>query len=117
MLEKQVAWAKENGFKHFYWTHDINNKALNALYQHKKRYLHGDNTFFETGYFKQLMLEPNILFHDSPKSNMLQYVYSIYLDTDFVWEPKSNIIKYIHNGDIKISSMEILNAENIIRNN
>lgn len=109
MLEKQIAWAKENKFKHVYWTHDITNKALNALYQHKRKYTQGDNTFFDTDYYKQLTLETDILFRDSPKSDMLQYIYSIYLDLDYNWKPKSSVIEYKHNGNIK------LNAEDIIR--
>ena len=44
MMKHQIAWAKENGFKHYYWTHDVNDRAINKLFQHKRTYIIGDNS-------------------------------------------------------------------------
>ena len=37
MGEKQVQWARQKGFEILYITHDITNKAINRLYQRKRK--------------------------------------------------------------------------------
>ena len=99
MMKHQIAWAKENGFKHYYWTHDVNDKAINKLFQHKRTYIIGDNSWFSDEDYKKLTLEKELLFHDSPKSDMLQYIYSYYIDESYVWKPTKAIIEHSHNGE------------------
>lgn len=91
MGEHQIAWAREQGFQILYITHDINNRAINALYQRKKKmtvptfheWTHGE-------WYNNLELEKNFLFKTG---DMLQYVYSIRLQNpDFIWQPKSDYI-------------------------
>tara|TARA_A100001011_G_scaffold369063_1_gene424016 strand:- start:6822 stop:7442 length:621 start_codon:yes stop_codon:yes gene_type:complete len=108
MMKHQIAWAKENGFKHYYWTHDVNDRAINKLFQHKRTYIVGDNSWFTDDDYKKLTLEKELLFHDSPKSDMLQYIYSYYIDESYVWNPTKAVIQYNHTGD-NINSQEILN--------
>ena len=108
MMKHQIAWAKENGFKHYYWTHDVNDRAINKLFQHKRTYIVGDNSWFSDEDYKKLTLEKKLLFHDSPKSDMLQYIYSYYIDESYIWKPTKAIIQYNHTGD-NINSQEILN--------
>ena len=108
MMKHQIAWAKENGFKHYYWTHDVNDRAINKLFQHKRTYIVGDNSWFTDNDYKKLTLEKELLFHDSPKSDMLQYIYSYYIDESYIWKPTKAIIQYNHTGD-NINSQEILN--------
>ena len=107
MMKHQIAWAKENGFKHYYWTHDVNDRAINKLFQHKRTYIVGDNSWFSDADYKKLTLEKKLLFHDSPKSDMLQYIYSYYIDESYIWKPTKAIIQYNHTGD-NINSQEIL---------
>lgn len=100
MMKHQIAWAKANGFKHYYWTHDVNDRAINQLFQHKRKYTTGDNSWFNDADYKQFVLEPDLLFHDSPKSDMLQFIYSYYIDDSYVWRPTKCVIAYEHNGEI-----------------
>tara|TARA_Y100000590_G_scaffold457665_1_gene610775 strand:- start:239 stop:856 length:618 start_codon:yes stop_codon:yes gene_type:complete len=100
MMKHQIAWAKENGFKHYYWTHDVNDKAINKLFQHKRTYIVGDNSWFEDEDYKKLTLETDLVFHDSPKSDMIQFVYSYYIDPNYKWEPIRAVIWHKHNGII-----------------
>jgi len=36
ILPLQIDWAKKRGFKILYFTHDVNNRAINLMYQHKR---------------------------------------------------------------------------------
>lgn len=98
-LREMVPWGKENGYKLLYWTHDVTNVALNALYQRKRTYaLSGDNQWFHEYPYTELQFEKNILFKTG---EMLQFVYSIYLDNEFKWNPAGNhMIHYPHNGEV-----------------
>lgn len=102
MMKKQIAWAREKGFKHYYWTHDVKDKAINELFQHKRTYGLGDNDnqYFNDPDFLNLKLETGMVFRDTPKSDMIQFIYSYYIDPNYVWQPTKSIIKYNHNGII-----------------
>ena len=91
MLPYQVDWAKRNSFKVIYWTQDMNNKSLNALYQRRKK-MPGKSHFFESELYKSFNLQKDFLFKVSPKSDFLQYIYSRILQTGYVWIPKTNVI-------------------------
>ena len=102
MMKHQIAWARSNGFKHYWWTHDVKDRAINELFQHKRKYTSGDNSWFNDADFKQFVLENELLFHDSPKSDMLQFIYSYYIDDSYVWQPTKCVIAHKHNGVIDI---------------
>ena len=100
MGEDQIKWAREQGYQILYVTNDINNKALNDLYQRKRKMpLETFKKWTEGEWYKKLQLEKNFLFKTGP---MYQYVYSIRLfDPNFIWEPTSDHIVYeTHNGNI-----------------
>jgi len=99
MAEHQIKWAREKGFKILYITHDIKNKAINNLYQRKKKMTDKDFKKFTTGeWWTKLQLEKNFLF---TTGKMLQYVYSIRLQGDYDWQPVSDfIVKKEHDGQI-----------------
>jgi hypothetical protein len=102
MLTDQINWAKLNNLKVLYWTHSVNNKALNALYQHKKTMpFRGEAVpYFMTEDYKNFKLQKDMLFRVSMKSDFLQYVYANILEKDFIWRPISNtIIYYNHDGE------------------
>ena len=99
MAEHQINWAREKGFKILYITHDIKNKAINNLYQRKKKMTDKEFKKFTTGeWWTKLQLEKSFLF---TTGKMLQYVYSIRLQGDYDWQPQSDyIIKREHDGQI-----------------
>jgi len=99
MAEHQIKWAREKGFKILYITHDIRNKAINNLYQRKKKMTDKEFKKFTTGeWWTKLQLEKSFLF---TTGKMLQYVYSIQLQGDYDWQPVSDfIIKREHDGQI-----------------
>jgi hypothetical protein len=100
-LKNMVPWCQENDYKLLYWTHDVTNTALNALYQHRKTYASTtDNKWFYEWPYTELKFEKDILF---TTGSMLQFVYSIYIDPDFVWKPESDhIIHCHHNGMVPL---------------
>jgi len=102
MMKKQIEWARQKGFKHYYWTHDVKDTAINQLFQHKKTYGLGNknNQWFKDPDFVKLKLENDMLFHDSPQSYMFQFVYSYYIDPEYVWNPTKCVIKHSHQGTI-----------------
>ena len=99
MAEHQINWAREKGFKILYITHDIKNKAINNLYQRKKKMTDKEFKKFTTGeWWTKLQLEKSFLF---TTGKMLQYVYSIRLQGDYNWQPHSDyIITREHDGQI-----------------
>ena len=99
MGEHQIKWARERGFKILYITHDIKNKAINNLYQRRKQMT--DKAFKEHingEWYTKLQVEKSFLFKTG---DMLQYVYSIRLQGDYDWQPKSDyILEREHDGQI-----------------
>ena len=98
-LKEMIPWCIENDYKLLYWTHDVTNTALNALYQRKKTYAATtDNNWFHEWPYTELQFEKNLLFKTG---NMLQFVYSIYVISDFIWNPKGTFMYYYpHSGEI-----------------
>lgn len=95
MGAKQIQWARKNKFQILYVTHNVENRAINALYQRKKRMtVPSFKEFLNTEWYTKLTLENDFLFKTG---NMLQYVYSIRLqDPKFVWKPQSTHIVWNH---------------------
>ena len=101
MAEHQIKWAREKGYQILYITHDIKSKAINSLYQRKKKMTDKAFEQYTKGeWWNRLQLERKFLFKTG---DMLQYVYSIRLqDDNFKWNPKSKfIIEREHDGQIK----------------
>ena len=101
LMKYQLDWAKDNGFKHYYWTHEVKDVAINKLFQHKKKYVGGDNSWFADEDYKKMKLETDLVFHDSPKSDMIQFVYSYYIDPNYKWKPKTAVIWHQHTGQLE----------------
>jgi hypothetical protein len=100
MGEHQIQWARENNFEILYVTHDITKRAINALYQRRKKMtVPSFNQHTKGEWYNSLKLERDFLFKTG---DMLQYVYSIRLqDPNYVWKPKSEyIIQRTHDGKI-----------------
>jgi GNAT superfamily N-acetyltransferase len=112
MLEQQIPWARDNGFKILYWTHDIKNKALNAMYQHRRKMTDAAaSEWFEKDWYKEVKLDTRWLFHVSPKSDMLQYVYYVDLQREgYNWVPSRSVIWHEHDGQLSDFSSSFLNS-------
>jgi GNAT superfamily N-acetyltransferase len=84
--------AKEDGYKIQYMTHDVNAKAMNALYAHK-RYVPGHSKEpYKLESFQRIKKEPRFLFDVDPGSGFLQNVYYVDVDKDgYKWIPKTNV--------------------------
>lgn len=98
-LQQMVPWARSEGYKVLYWTHDVNNVALNALYQRKRVYgFGGDNSWFDQWPYTDLVFERGMLFKTG---SMLQFIYSIYLEDGFTWRPPrcDHIVYHQHDGE------------------
>ena len=93
MLPLQVEWAIENNYKLVYWTHDVNNRALNAMYQHK-RIMPNKQDFFNDPLYKSFEFQSGLRFITGRTT---QYVYSKKLDTTFNWSPKGNMVEHREN--------------------
>ena len=99
MGEHQIKWAREKGYKILYITHDINNITINKLYQRRKVMTVPSFKEHTKGeWYNNLQLEKNFLFKTK---DTLQYVYSIRLQGDYDWQPKSDfIVEREHDGKI-----------------
>lgn len=93
MADLQIEWARNKGYEILYITHDVNNKAINALYQRKKRMtVESFKEFTNTEWYQTLQLEKDFYFQTG---NIKQYVYTIKLkDPHFLWQPQSDFIIY-----------------------
>jgi hypothetical protein len=99
MGEHQIKWAREKGYKILYITHDITKTTINMLYQRRKKMTVPSFKEHTKGeWYNNLQLEKDFLFKTG---DMLQYVYSIRLQGDYDWQPKSDfIIMRKHDGKI-----------------
>lgn len=100
MGEHQIQWARENNFEILYITHDITKRAINNLYQRRKRMTVSSFDQHTKGeWYNSLQLEKGFLFKTG---DMLQYVYSIRLqNSNYVWKPQSKyIVERKHDGKI-----------------
>jgi hypothetical protein len=95
MLKPQIDWARSQNYKILYWTHDVENRALNALYQHRKKMTNPEaKLFFDSSWYKEVKLDSRFLFKANPTSKCVQYVYYINLQNDsFIWYPKKSMIQ------------------------
>ena len=89
-------------------------KTVDLFDYYWDNYKHGFKKWTQTEWYTNLKLEPDCLFKVSPKSDYLQYFYSINLqDSDYKWQPKKNVVYYNHNGQ-KLDTVEVLNKGKIL---
>ena len=99
ILPYQIEWAKQKGFKILYFTHDVNNRAINLMYQHKrfgaavtplqkeiKQMWHSD-------WYRALKMDDRYYFQVDDRNELLQYIYYWTLEDGYIWHPKSNIME------------------------
>jgi len=82
------------------------------LYQRKKQMI--DPAFkkwTQTEWYTNLKLEPDCLFKVSPKSDYLQYFYTINLqDSNYKWKPKKNVVYYDHTNQTVNTDLVLANG-------
>ena len=76
ILPAMIRWARNNDYDCVYWTHDVKNKGLNAIYQLKRKptkheHLNNDEIW------NSIQFDQRWLFQVDKKSDLLQYVYYI----------------------------------------
>lgn len=93
LLPTMCSYAIEAGYKTIYWTHNVENKALNAVYQ-KKRRPPNNRKVYESSFWQSIKFDEDWLFQVDPKSDMLQYVYyigdKITPMKNYVWKNNGN---------------------------
>lgn len=87
LLPYLVEWGISQNFDLLYWTHDKSNRALNALYQHKRIRSTQEKHYYTSDVFLNFKLCENMTFITGSRS-MEQYVYAFKLNDTFKWNPK-----------------------------
>tara|TARA_B100000427_G_C15453376_1_gene570601 strand:+ start:126 stop:710 length:585 start_codon:yes stop_codon:yes gene_type:complete len=87
-------YAKDNGYKVCYITHDVKSRAMNAIYQHKKKSLFAGSSRdpYELESWKNLEWNQEYLFQVDLKAEFYQNIYQTILEEGYHWIPTSNVI-------------------------
>lgn len=95
-----IRWAKKMEYDCVYWTQDIKNKGLNAIYQRKRKptkHEHLNNDKF----WNSVQLDHRWLFQVDKKSDLLQYVYYVDLkESGYKLNPIDCVVWQEHDGQI-----------------
>jgi len=76
LLPKLIESARQQDYDCVYWTHDTKNRALNAIYQHKR--IPTKHEHFKTdNIWQSIQMDKRWLFQVDPRSDLLQYVYYV----------------------------------------
>ena len=83
-------------YKVLYITHDVNSKAMNAIYQKKKMSLFkgASRNPYELEAWKKLEWNKEYIFKVDPKAEFYQNIYQIILEEGFRWKPKTNVVDF-----------------------
>ena len=93
MLQHHCKWADQNNFQIVYFTQNVENKPLNALYRRKRKYsLGAQNTWFDDPTFKSFELNEKRVFKVSEKSDLLQFVYARKRNPNYNWRPTERMV-------------------------
>ena len=100
LFDAMVKRARKDGYKIFYITQDIHNKSLNAVYQRRKKVPQINQSMYDNE-MANLKLDKRLLFQVDPRSDLLQYVYYVDLQSEnYNWQPKQNMIWRNHDGKL-----------------
>tara|TARA_Y100000361_G_scaffold107266_1_gene97031 strand:+ start:42 stop:620 length:579 start_codon:yes stop_codon:yes gene_type:complete len=97
LYDKCYKYAKDNGYKVCYITHDVKSRAMNAIYQHKKKSLFKGSSRdpYELESWKSLEWNQEYLFQVDPQAEFYQNIYQSILEPGYHWKPKSNVVPKI----------------------
>ena len=86
----------KNKYKILYITHDVNAKAMNAIYQKKKMSLFkgASRNPYELEAWKRLEWNKEFIFKVDPRASFYQNIYQISLEENFHWKPKTNVVEF-----------------------
>tara|TARA_B100000073_G_scaffold102634_1_gene82047 strand:- start:176 stop:763 length:588 start_codon:yes stop_codon:yes gene_type:complete len=83
-------------YKVIYITHDVSSRAMNAIYQHKKKSLFkgASKNPYELDSWKNLTWNKEYLFKVDPVAEFYQNIYQVILEEGFHWKPKTNVVDF-----------------------
>ena len=83
-------------YKILYITHDVNSKAMNAIYQKKKMSLFkgASRNHYLLPSWKKLEWNKEYRFKVDPNVEFYQNIYQIVLEEGFHWKPKTNVVEF-----------------------
>jgi hypothetical protein len=101
LLDINIKLGRELGYKIFYITRWTEDKAVNALYQHRRKVPGHNPDPYNTESYKSLTLDKRCLFIVDPNApHYQQYIYYVTLEEGFVWKPKKSVIWQKHDGQL-----------------
>jgi GNAT superfamily N-acetyltransferase len=106
----QIEWCKKAGYKIMWWSIDINNKGLNAIYQRRHVPLYTSHKEVYETQWKSVVFDKSMLFEVDPQSDLLQYVYYFVLEAGYQWKPRTNMLRYNHDGNVSDETAKLLSA-------
>ena len=96
LWDKCYWYAKENNYKVVFFTHDVNAKAMNEIYQHKKKSLFKGAVIdpYKLVSWNAIKLNNEYLFKVDPNAEFYQNIYYSTFE-DYIWKPKLNVVPKI----------------------
>lgn len=96
LLDACYDYCRHEGYKVLYITHDVNSKAMNAIYQKRKMSLFkgASRNFYMLPAWKELTWNKKHIFKVDSQADFYQYIYQIILEDGFQWIPKSNVVGF-----------------------
>ena len=95
LWDKCYWYAKENNYKVVFFTHDVNAKAMNEIYQHKKKSLFKGAVIdpYKLVSWNAIKLNNEYLFKVDPNAEFYQNIYYSTFE-DYKWKPKLNVVYF-----------------------
>ncbi len=83
-------------YKVLYITHDVNARAMNAIYQKRKMSLFkgSSKNLYMLPSWQKLQWNTEYLFKVDPNAEFYQNIYQIVLEEGFHWKPKTNVVDF-----------------------
>lgn len=96
LLDACYGYCQQQGFKVLYITHDVKARAMNAIYQKRKKSLFkgASKNFYFLPAWKQLTWNKEYIFKVDPRAEFYQYIYHIILEEGFHWKPVTNVVGF-----------------------
>lgn len=92
ILPEMIKWAKDKDYDCVYWTHDVKNRGLNAIYQLKRKPTNHSH-LSDDSIWNSIQFDQRWLFQVDKQSEMLQNVYYIDLkDTGYKLNPVDCVV-------------------------
>ena len=96
LLDACYGYCQQQGYKVLYITHDVKARAMNAIYQKRKKSLFkgASKNFYFLPAWKKLTWNKEYIFKVDPRAEFYQYIYHIILEDGFHWKPATNVVGF-----------------------